>query len=353
VGIKCKVFFTALGFILLAGMARAQFIGYTSAQSVTSTPFSNVTCTAALLAGSVKVTNLGQGAHSANVVSFSGVNLTYTIRGSFDGSTFFDISDVGTGPVNGSDITGVTGSGYYPVVAVQVSSCAPASATLTIQYSAISLTPGAQVGTNQTGQISKHIAEGGAANAGFTSAQFRTPFGSTGGMIAFAYSAGGPAGSTITINCGPSLLYPGPVIWTATLATALGQQQFNVPNFACPLVSVNYNSGGASAVSYTLDYAFSPPGNTPSSTRYADITTNTNTQVKTGPGFLHTIMISNPGSAEILTIFDGASCAGTKIGTTSALAAVQESLLYDVQFFTGLCITSAGTTAGDFTVSFQ
>ncbi len=67
---RSSTFFILLA-LALAGCvvprrAEAQFIGYTSAQSVTSLPFNGTTCTAALGAPVVTITNLGQNSHTAD-----------------------------------------------------------------------------------------------------------------------------------------------------------------------------------------------------------------------------------------------------------------------------------------------
>lgn len=86
---------------------------------------------------------------------------------------------------------------------------------------------------------------------------------------------------------------------------------------------------------------------------YVNITTNTSTQVKTGAGFLHQVIISTKGTTlNTMTMFDNTACSGTKIATIDTTAQ-GASFAYDVQFNTGLCITTATGTAGDFTISYR
>lgn len=349
--------------LILAIGAAGQFIGYTSAQSTTSTPFSATTCTAALAAGPVLVANIGQGAHFATATSaVLPTSLTYTIQASYDGSTFFDISDVGTGPVNASDITTLSGTGYYPVVAVKVSTCLPGTATFTIRYAGISLPPGTPVGAALNGQIDKHLTAGAAANSTFVVNQLRSPFGSSAGTLEFVYtSAGGPAGSTLQINCNSNILGNGPVIFgPVTLQTTLGLiQEFNVGAFSCPLFSVSYVSGGASTALFTLDYTFALPGSAPLAFQYTHVTGTTATVVKgTAPAFLHAISINGANaSAATVSLFDLplASCTGTPatntvaVITTPASANGLPTYLYDVNFLNGICIKASA--AMDITVS--
>ena len=78
---------------------------------------------------------------------------------------------------------------------------------------------------------------------------------------------------------------------------------------------------------------------------YTPITTATNTQVKSGQGTLHNIVI-NGGTLGTLTIVDtsAANCTGgTTIGTTATVVAGQV-YVYDLQFVNGLCITTSAAT---------
>lgn len=123
--------------------------------------------------------------------------------------------------------------------------------------------------------------------------------------------------------------------------TALG-----VPTILRPLITSVVGQATANGESESLDV-------TQAANLYSNITSNTSTVVKSGAGIFHSITVNNPGTAESLTIFDNTSCSGTKIGTSNALVASQTTLTYDVKFSTGLCITSAGTTAGDWTISYR
>lgn len=86
--------------------------------------------------------------------------------------------------------------------------------------------------------------------------------------------------------------------------------------------------------------------------KYTNITTNTTTTVKTGPGMIHTLVVNTtPTGANSVTIFDSTTGSGTKIGTF-AVTATDTFMLYDVGFANGLTIvTTAATTPGDYTIS--
>jgi hypothetical protein len=85
---------------------------------------------------------------------------------------------------------------------------------------------------------------------------------------------------------------------------------------------------------------------------YQHISSNTSTAQKTVQAQLHAITINNPGSAETLTVFDNGGCSGTVIAVISPSVAGQ-NFQFDTFTSTGLCIVSAGTTAGDYTVIFR
>lgn len=79
----------------------------------------------------------------------------------------------------------------------------------------------------------------------------------------------------------------------------------------------------------------------------------TTTLVKTGEGFLHTLVINTPVATGVITIYDSLTATGTKIGTITMPAGptAPVSVLYDVQFSIGLTIVTA-TAAQDLTVSY-
>lgn len=85
---------------------------------------------------------------------------------------------------------------------------------------------------------------------------------------------------------------------------------------------------------------------------YNNIATNATTVVKASSGFLHSITLNKKGAASnTATVYDNTAGSGTKIGiidTTSAIV----TLVYDVEFLTGLTIVTATGTAVDMTVSY-
>jgi hypothetical protein len=85
---------------------------------------------------------------------------------------------------------------------------------------------------------------------------------------------------------------------------------------------------------------------------FANITTDTTTALKTGPGFLHNVCINTPAATGTITIYDSTAASGTKIGTITSYASVPICYHYDVAFWNGLTVVTA-TATPDITVSFR
>ena len=82
---------------------------------------------------------------------------------------------------------------------------------------------------------------------------------------------------------------------------------------------------------------------------YSNISSATTTTVKSGGGFLHSIVV-NATAAGAITIYDSLTGTGTKIGTMKA-SIVEGTYIFDVTFATGLTIVTAGSS--DITVSYR
>jgi hypothetical protein len=102
----------------------------------------------------------------------------------------------------------------------------------------------------------------------------------------------------------------------------------------------------------TAVFEFEPDYNQPTYFPF-HISSNTSSTLKTIPAELHTLTINNAGSAETITIFDNAgTCSGTTLAVITGLT-TGTTFTFDVMTQTGLCITTSGTTAGDYTASFR
>jgi hypothetical protein len=87
---------------------------------------------------------------------------------------------------------------------------------------------------------------------------------------------------------------------------------------------------------------------------FTQITANQNTQIKAVSATLHTIVIGAVGSGETLTLVDttASNCSGgSTIGVITPVAG--QTLVFDITTQLGLCITTAGTTAGNYTVTWK
>jgi hypothetical protein len=239
----------------LSTVVHAQGIAYTAPQGYTAFPFTNTTCTGSAQ-NSATLTNNNQTEHFLTLTTSGGVlAIRATVQGSHDGVTWNDISDVAT-----QNASTVMGQGYYPLNRVSVT-CATAAGTFTVQYSGEATAPAPQIGAMQSAQIDKTLAVGIAANASFQTQTIRAPFGNSGGGIYFSYAAGGPSGSTLNVGC-TTLALPSPgtplIVASFPLTTVVGLQFFPVPLLPCDFITVFYNSGGASATTFTASYVFNP-----------------------------------------------------------------------------------------------
>lgn len=118
------------------------------------------------------------------------------------------------------------------------------------------------------------------------------------------------------------------------------------PTFFC----ATYPTGG------TIGYEFVPDTQAAPFFQYSHITTLTSTVLKNiapGMGQLHTIVINQAGTGVTLTVFDNTTCTGTSIAILTTLTTGQTYGPYDLITTTGLCILTAGTTAGDYTVTYR
>lgn len=256
----------------LAGLAwpqavHAQFLGYTSPQTVSQPIANNIACTPTI---AVVVPNLGQTVHSVTFTVTGSEPALAFIQGSNDGVTFFQISDKAF-----SSIGSVTASGYYPVIKVQIA-CSLGATRVSANYAGTSVTLGQTFGDIDASYYNKTITVGGSVTAGsnFTSPLVTTPYGSLAGYLLFSYFGGsGPANSTINVQCSLATVASLP---TFTLATPTTLQIFPMPNYPCENGVISYIAGGANANTIQISYLFSKPGSQSAITSAASLASTWN-----------------------------------------------------------------------------
>lgn len=86
----------------------------------------------------------------------------------------------------------------------------------------------------------------------------------------------------------------------------------------------------------------------PPNPSYANITTNTNTQIKSAAGYVFNITINTAGTGSTAILYNNTSCAAPAIGTFTTTA--QSNITINGYYPTGLCITTAGSAAADLTI---
>ena len=238
---------------------RAQFIGYTSPQTVTQTAFTNQAG-----AATFSVQNLGQNMHFVSYTSSGVVNLLdLRIEGSNDGVNFFPISDDAIDVVAKAGV--LYAVGYYPAVRVNLAALA-GGGTISANYTGTSGSSSPPTGNTYTSgmQSRKTVFTTVAMNAN-QNATILTPYSSSAGYLFIVSTTGTfPAGSTISVaNQIASSAFSFPL--GATSLTGLSQLLTSVPGSPASSISVSYVSGGASANTFNLFYIFTPNGITPSS----------------------------------------------------------------------------------------
>lgn len=338
--------------LLAPASLRAQFLGYTSAQTTSFTPFNAASCTGSIQTATVP--NAGQAVHIALAQAGSVKNLLMWFQGSNDGVNYFDISEQVTS--QGTTAAAVQGNGYFAVVRL-VANCT-AGGSITAFYTGQSVTPGNLYGLFASSQYLKNVVLNQPAATGFTGPIFRTPFANTAGTL-FAYFAGGTTavGTNIQVICSQvSSLTPNYQAGVYSLASNTTLQTFAVPASSCPYIELIYNGTAGPTALFTADYVFSLPGVAPGlgTGTYTHITGTTATAIKGVAGFLHTVTV-NTGGAGTISVFDlpTASCTGTPatniVAVATATATTLQTFTYDVNLLQGICVKAS--VAMDFTVS--
>ena len=160
----------------------------------------------------------------------------------------------------------------------------------------------------------------------------------------FSMSFGGQTGNAnsgviTTANYAPANNVTQYLRLTTTNAGPFGNYTTGYPQWAC----ATFPTTGTMTVEFVSD---SQPVYV-----YYHASTNTTQTLKSFSAFVHTVTINNPGTTEVITLFDNGACSGTVIA--AIVPTVTVTLVLDVQTTTGLCVQTSGTTAGDTTVTYR
>jgi hypothetical protein len=349
--------------------ARAQFLGYTSPQTVLSTLATATSCTgspqnfstsnAALNALGYR--NIGQTQHTATLVMSGTVtSASVLIQGLDTAGNATSISPLGqAGAALGSGIYAtVSGTGSSTNINIVVS-CA-VGGTFSLTYSGTSSAPPVGAGTQFLTEIDQQIFTGITGGSTENGTVFPTPFGNSSGYLRFNYASSPVAGSTLTVLCLTGTSSTTTINQFAfPIANGTAVQLFKVPPATCPQVQVLYTSGGAAGL-ITDEYIFDSPGAAVNTTlgTYTHITTATATAAKATLGTLVSITVNTPAAGTI-SVFDlpTASCTGTPATNvvaviTATATAPLGTIPYNLAFLNGICVKASVATM-DFTVSTQ
>ena len=364
---KLYPIFILVAWLLLPTSVFAQGTTYTTPRTVPSTVATNLACTgspqtfstATPALNALGFRNVGQTQHYAFAKTNAAVTtLVMQIQGLDQNGNVSIISDTGMTALTAGANSALTGSGSFANIQLIVT-CFPASTgTFTLFYSGTSATSNQIVGSYLIAQQDKEIASGASAGTSLNIPLFPTPFGSSLGSIVFQYNGAGPALSAFSVSCQTQggTGYPQPQF---ALATTSGLAQvFNVPPGPCPVILLQYLSGGASASTYTLDYVFIPPGTTVTNS-YTHVTGMTATVIKAGPGIVHSLVVGT-SAAGTIKLFDlvAESCTGTP--STNVVSTITEflsatspppSYIFDTLFLNGICVQASA--AMDITIGSQ
>lgn len=251
----------ALAILAYAVPARAQFIGYTSPQSVQQILASNVACTG--VAQIFPVQNLGQTQHFVYLIPLGPAKMVVEIQGKDAAGNLYRISDQSIQPYVTTTTT-LTATGYFPTVQVSVT-CSPGSSTFTLNYSGTSATSIEKTGAYQIAQLDKVIFNGIAGTASQT-LTFQPPYLNSSGLLVFHPVAMSVASSIQVVCLGIEPALSPQSGWRFLVAGSItASQVYNIPSATCSSILINY-TGQAMAPAFDLEYIFFEPGQRENST---------------------------------------------------------------------------------------
>ncbi|HWE00676.1 MAG TPA: hypothetical protein VG345_16610 [Bryobacteraceae bacterium] len=230
-----------------AGQARAQFLGYTSPQTVNLPAFDAVNAPATAL-----FPNVGQSYHELcyqDTIATAVFQLR--ISASFDNVNYFALSDDATSQQSGC----IYGQGSYPFVEAQLLNYS-GGGTLSAFYTGTSGTSGPPTGSlNQSQTVKKILAVGATATA--ASYLINPPCGNSSGVVYFIYNSGNNVGGSLAVQTGTDSQHLS-LADTGGLFTILDNssvQIFPVPPGPATFLKVSFSV--PAGANYTAQYIFS------------------------------------------------------------------------------------------------
>jgi hypothetical protein len=278
--------------VLLCGLtAHAQFLGYTSPQTVSFKALNGATAPTTAV-----VPNLGQSVHtltySISSPCTTGFSMTLRLEGSNDGITFFSISedatDQNSGNIQGTTVAGLTAIGYYPLLRVNLAQIACASGqvpAVTAFYSGTSTSNPTAVGAfYQAVPYRKVLFQNQPTTSIPSAVTINSPTGSTAGALYIScfIAANGattscPSSLTITMN---AFIAFGSAVGGGGGGNIVSSSgTFNVPGTITPIVTVGF----APAISMTWSFGGSGTAGT-SWSAYFVFTSTPSSQFVGDPG---------------------------------------------------------------------
>ena len=339
--------FPIIALWLCASVAKAQFLGFASPQTITQAAFTNQTCAGVGAGVFFNVTNIGQGVHYALYQSTGTVtSLSIEIQGSRDGTagSFYRISENATAVTSG----GLFATVYLPVIRIAITACT-GTGSVSVTYTGTSVSGGPPVGLfTSSGIFNKDLAVGRPANI---SATFTVPLpnGGTGGAVYFTFSAASCSGSTLTVAAGPDSSHQVTLLSAASLSNSASTQAFTIAAIPATLATVTYTTGcGASAATYDLSFSVGDRIVT------SDVTVNmtgnpagdvaVDRPANTTATF--TVPLPNGGSGgAVYFTFSDATCSGSTLAVSAGPDSTHQVTLLSAATLTATANTQAFTIA--------
>lgn len=243
--------FCAFALFVEVSPVRAQFIGYTSPQTVS---FTGTISTCNGIAQTLTVPNLGQSVHFLSYVATGAPTTLRVYIVGIGATTTQQISDTGTDISAAGGI--ITANGYYSQVTLNVACTGGSSPTILLSYFGTSANSVPTTGIQDQGAWLKTVATAAVENTTQTFAAFTAPYGNSCGRLFFVPNQGSNSGTLTVGSTGVS----GVTLATFTPSAAFATSVFEVPCLPAQGISVTYTVVSGNAGTYALYYVFYKQG---------------------------------------------------------------------------------------------